>query len=72
MKVEVLQVNWFLGKDPPEGTVTVKTKDGCPISAFAYGEDFTEGEAVSVEICSINDDLAWNTIFGENENQEKN
>ncbi|WP_170871915.1 hypothetical protein [Pontibacter indicus] len=71
MKVEVLQIDWFLGKEPAEGTITVKAKDGSPISAFAYEEEFTEGEVVNVEFDSINDDLDWNTIFGENKNQEK-
>ncbi|WP_276497552.1 hypothetical protein [Pontibacter litorisediminis] len=71
MKVEVLQIDWFLGKEPAEGTVTVKAKDGCPISAFTYGEEFIKGEVINVEFDSINEDLDWNILFGENKNEEK-
>jgi hypothetical protein len=44
MKVKIIKTNWFLGKEPDEGTVTFETENGFVLEAFAYGEKFTAGE----------------------------
>jgi hypothetical protein len=66
MKVKIIKTNWFLGKEPDEGTVTFETENGFVLEAFAYGEKFTAGEISEVEVSFLDAPMDWNTIFSEN------
>ena len=71
MNVEITNTDWFLGQQPPEGTVTFKTISGKLINAFSYAEAFIIGEKVEVDLESLNYNLEWEIIFSHNPNKEK-
>lgn len=71
MIVEVIKTDWFLGQNPPEGTVTVRVKNGSIIEAFAYGQHFSAGNTVEVEFDSLDADLDWGVRFTENKGRER-
>lgn len=70
MTVEIVNVNWYLGQNPNEGIVTVKTERGRLLDAFSYGQDFSIGEQLEVEFSSLHYDLQWEVIFTENQEQK--
>ncbi|MBP7508532.1 MAG: hypothetical protein KA807_11960 [Prolixibacteraceae bacterium] len=70
MKTEIIKTDWFLGQNPPEGTVTFKGKRGGLIEAFSYGYFFSVGDIVDIELTSLDDDIDNNVIFSENKNKE--
>ena len=63
MTTEIIKTDWFLGTDPPEGTVTFKGRNGGLIGAFSYGCDFPVGKEIEVDLTSLNGDLEFETIF---------
>lgn len=71
MTTEIIRTDWFLGTDPPEGTVTFKGKNGGLIGAFSYGHDFPVGKEIEVDLTSLNGDIEFETIFSGNPNKEK-
>lgn len=71
MTVEIANVHWFLGQDPPEGAVTFKTKSEQLMDAFSYGQNFSVGEKAEVELGSLDYDLEWEVIFSNNSQKEK-
>jgi hypothetical protein len=70
MKTQIINTDWFLGLDPPEGTVTFKGKNGGQIDAFSYGESFTVGEIIDIEVSSINADIDLKYVFSENKEKK--
>ncbi len=71
MKVEIINTDWFLDQDSLEGTVTFKGRNGGYVDAFSYGQDFSKGEIVDVDLTSIDFFLKWEVRFSENKNKEK-
>ena len=71
MTVEIANVNWFLGQDPPEGTVTFKTESGKLLDAFSYGQTFIDGEIADVEFTTLDYGLEWGVVFSNNRQKER-
>ena len=71
MTAEVINTDWFLGQDPPEGTVSILGKSGQTIDAFSYAENFAVGESLEVEFTSLDGDIAWDEMFSGNPKKEK-
>ena len=59
MKTKILKTDWFLGKNPKEGTVTILSALGGQIEAFSYNEEFTVNEEVHIELCSLDQGINW-------------
>ncbi|MBN1184642.1 MAG: hypothetical protein JXB49_20280 [Bacteroidales bacterium] len=70
MKTQIINTDWFLGLDPPEGSVTFKGKNGGLIDAFSYGENFTIGEIIDIALSSISADVDLKYILSENKEKQ--
>jgi hypothetical protein len=70
MKTTIRKIDWFLGEDPPEGTVTFEGKNGRLVDAFSWGQKFLLGSSVEIELSSIDAPLEWKIQFSENKNKE--
>ncbi|MDO1448908.1 hypothetical protein Q0590_21700 [Rhodocytophaga aerolata] len=69
--VNIVDIDWFLSKDPPEGSVLFRGKNGGLITAFSYGQSFAKGETAVVYITSLNASLSWEVHFSENRTKKK-
>lgn len=69
--VNILDTDWFLSKDPPEGSVLFRGKNGGLITAFSYGQSFVKGETAVVYLASLDAFLPWEIHFFGKQNEEK-
>lgn len=70
MIVTITKLDWFLNDDPPEGTVTFRTKSGNEYEAFSYNEFFKIGSEIEANIGGIYYHLSDEVIFSQNINHE--